>query len=321
MYSITETISKMLSGSLPEADMLEYFERTSKQPITTDDLVAAAKVMRSKMVSVDLPGSPIDTCGTGGSGLKTINTSTLSAFIVAAAGGKVAKHGNRSASGNCGSFDLLETLGAKIDLDPHQEQMIYNELGIVFLFARNHHPAMKHVASARKKFGKPTIFNLLGPLCNPAGVKRQMIGTGNSTHAAVINEALQQLGAERCIVVTGHDGLDEVSVCDTTTIRNFGLDLDPETIFDPKELGLRKIQPKDIIGGTVAVNVDIARDLMHGKGIEAHTALVTINAAFALMLSELVDGFGDALIVSKEILRSGKVATLVKKYIECSNDI
>ncbi|MDD5055750.1 MAG: anthranilate phosphoribosyltransferase [Candidatus Peribacteraceae bacterium] len=316
--SIGSTIEAMLAGSLGEPEMIDLFGKWSTVPLTAGALADAAQAMRKAMLQVDLGADAMDTCGTGGSGKRRINTSTLVAFIVAAAGGKVAKHGNRAAGGRCGSFDLLEALGAKIELTPDQEKAIFGELGIAFLFARLHHPAMRHVASARKTFGKPTIFNLLGPLSNPAGVKRQLLGTPFKANAKILAAALQILGTEESWIVTGDDGLDEVTLGGSTTI--FGSDGD-ERRFSPADIRLPFADEREITGGTTEDNLRIFRDLAAGTGTEAHRNLVIVNAAHALVLAKVALTVQAGAVIASDLLRSGKVGDLIHRYVEASNDL
>ena len=214
-----ELVSLLMTQAVADHDRAAAFRELVARPIDAENLREARHAMRERMTPVALADDAIDTCGTGGSGKKTVNTSTLAAFVTAAAGGKVAKHGNRSAGGNCGAFDLLERLGAKIDLSPDEERRIFDRLGIVFLYAPRHHPAMRLTAPLRKAHGRPTLFNFLGPLLNPAGVRRQLIGVGSQETATVFAECLRLDAAERIVLATGHDGLDEVTVTAPTTIR------------------------------------------------------------------------------------------------------
>ncbi len=311
-------IEAMLSGSIKDDEMLDLFNKWSSVPFTAADLASAAQAMRAMMLPVDLGSSAIDTCGTGGSRKQRINTSTLVAFIVAAAGGKVAKHGNRAAGGRCGSFDLLEGLGATINLKPEQEQKIFKELGIVFLFAQIHHPAMKHVASARKAFGKPTIFNLLGPLSNPANVRRQILGTPSKANAQLLRDALKLLGTEESWIVTGDDALDEITITGSSTIlKSDG----GEERFSPLDLRLPLVNEVEIRGGTAADNLQIVRELATGKGTAAHRNLVIVNAAHALMLANIALTVQAGAVIASDILRSGSVRTLIDRYVEASNDL
>lgn len=310
-------IASMLSGSMPEHDIVNCFRSMEHVRMTPAILADAAKAVRRVCLPVELHPDAIDTCGTGGSGKKTINTSTLSAFIVAAAGGKVAKHGNRSASGNCGCFDLLEGIGAKIDLTVDDEKRIFDHLGIVFLFARTHHPALKHVAAARTIFGKPTVFNLVGPLANPAHVTHQMIGTPDRKRAELMAGALHMLGTESSLVVTGSDGLDEVTVCGTTEILRVPGNV--HSTFSPQELGIGIEEEASIAGGTVAQNLAIFRSLATGEGSPAHRNLVLLNAAFALTLTDLAGNVHEGFALAKETLDSGRVSTLIDQYVHLTH--
>lgn len=316
-------LNQLLSGSLSQKEMEDVFMAFVGLPITAELLVDCAAVLRDKMVPVHLPGSElaIDTCGTGGSGKKTVNTSTLAAFIVAAAGGKVAKHGNRSASGNCGCFDLLEKLNIRIDLTPEMERTLFEELGITFLFAPLHHPALKLVAPLRKNYGKKTIFNLFGPLCNPASIQRQLIGTGNDEHAKLLADTLLHFGSYGSKVVTGKDGLDEVTtVADTTiySVTSSGVDI---SVFSPAEVSLPLASEKEIEGGTPEENVAIFLKLIQGFGDPAKKNLVLMNAAHALLLAELATSIQDAFLLAKETLESGKVHNLFQEYKELSSSL
>ncbi|MDD5751205.1 MAG: anthranilate phosphoribosyltransferase [Candidatus Peribacteraceae bacterium] len=319
--STYDLITLLISETIDEQERSAAFQKLVSQPITPQALSEARRAMRERMIPVSLSKDAIDTCGTGGSGKKTINTSTLAAFIVAVAGGKIAKHGNRSASGNCGSFDLLEYLGARINLLPKEEKKVFDELGIVFLFAPLHHPAMRFVGPLRKAHGKKTLFNYLGPLSNPAGVKRQLIGNGNHEAAMLFVQSLQQDGDRHAMIVTGDDGLDEVSVTAPTTIRTVKEAEISETRFSPEQLNLPFYAEKDIEGGTAAENAAIFLDLAKGQGDDARKALVLVNAAHALRLTDRFSSLAEAYATAKEILASGKVLALIEQYCRLTNSV
>jgi len=314
--SMEDLLNLLLAETTAEDRRKEAFHAYVRLPITPQTLSRAAMVLRGKMVPVHLPGTPLDTCGTGGSGKKTINTSTLTAFLVTAAGGKVAKHGNRSAGGNCGCFDLLEQLGVHIMLSPEAERCLFDELGIVFLFAPLHHAALRFVAPLRKLYGKKTIFNLLGPLCNPAAVTRQILGTGNAEDVGLLGESLTLLGTAGGFVVSGLDGLDEVSVCAPTVIRDAVIG--KEEYFLPSDLGLPVSQPSAIEGGSVTQNAEIFLDVARRGGTEAQRNLVLVNAAHALLLAELAPSLMDAFSLARETLASGAVHALFLRYRDLS---
>lgn len=314
-------ISALISEKLQEEKRGQFFRELISQPITASLLAVGVRALNEKMIPVLLPQNAIDTCGTGGSGKRTINTSTLTAFIVAAAGGKVAKHGNRSASGHCGSFDLLEELGVRIDLTPEEECRVFGELGIVFLFASQHHPSLRFIAPLRKQYGKKTLFNLIGPLCNPAGVKRQLLGTGSEEHAVIISEALRMLGTFESTVVTGCDGLDEVTVTAETTVRTVMQTGVQRTVFSPESLSLPLSTPKEIVGGTPSENAAIFLELANGIGDVAKRNLVLVNAAHALLLTDLVSSIDEAFALVSETLSSGKVYGLFERYRDLSHSL
>lgn len=310
-----EIVSDLLSERISDEKRTSIFEELVSRPITSDLLAEGVQALRKNMIPVQLnTKDTIDTCGTGGSGKKTINTSTLTAFIVAAAGGKVAKHGNRSASGNCGCFDLLEKLGVRIDLDPSMEQKIFEELGIVFLFAPSHHPSLKHVALLRKQYRKKTVFNLIGPLCNPAGVTSQLIGSGNDEHANIIAHALHDLSTQNSLVVTGQDGLDEVTLTAKTTVRKVSQNGIVVEEFDPREVEMELVTDNSIEGGDADANAQVFLEISQGSGPEAMQNLVIVNAAHALLLTPLTKTINEAINLASETLKSGTVFDLFSRY-------
>ena len=313
-FSASNFIADLLSEELQDVKREQLFHELISQPVTPELLTEGVRSLREKMVPVDLAEDAIDTCGTGGSGKKTINTSTLTAFIVAAAGGKVAKHGNCSASGNCGCFDLLEELGVNIDLNPDQEHRVFEELGITFLYARLHHPALRFVAPLRKKYGKKTLFNLIGPLCNPAGVHRQMIGTGNDTDAKVIAETLQRLGSTGSFVVTGHDGLDEVTVTTKTRVRRVTEKEIETEEFSPTSLSVQLAPASEIEGGTAKENAALFLELAQGRGTAAMKNLILLNATYALLLTPLATKIEEAFSLAQKTLNSGAAYEVFRSY-------
>lgn len=316
-----DLIKTLLSEQCSDAEREAIFNDLVQRPISADLLADGVRALRENMIATTLSSDAMDTAGTGGSGLITINTSTLTAFIVAAAGGKVAKHGNRSASGNCGCFDLLEGLGVNIDLNPDQERRIFENLGITFLFARLHHPALRFIAPLRKKYGKKTLFNLIGPLCNPARVQRQMIGTGGEADARIIAETLQRLGSFGSIVVTGHDGLDEVTSTTTTTVRRVNEDQIVTEVFSPESLSVSYALPSQIVGGDSKHNATLFLDLAQGKGTSAMQNLILLNAAHALLLTSLATSISDAYSIAKTTLGSGTAYDLFLSYRDLSHQL
>ncbi|MCK5016271.1 MAG: anthranilate phosphoribosyltransferase [Candidatus Peribacteraceae bacterium] len=318
-YSIHNLISLLISENISNEERAKIFQELVNRPITSDAINEGRKALQEHMVSIQLSSNAIDTCGTGGSGKKTINTSTIIAFLVAAAGGKVAKHGNRSASGNCGCFDLLDHLGVNIDLTLEQERKLFNELGIVFLYARTHHPAMRFVGPLRKEYGGKTIFNYLGPLCNPAGVTKQLVGTGNKEDASLIAGAIQKSTKDLSFIVTGEDGLDEVTVTGSTRILKLQNGSLSKEKFSPQDIDLEKFSSSEIEGGRPDENTKIFLEIIKGEGNEAIKTLVLVNASYALLLTDLVSSLPEALELAKQTLHSGKVFEAFEQYRELSN--
>lgn len=317
--SAYDLIKTLLSEKCEDAQREVVFQDLVQRPITADLLVEGVQALRESMIPTLLSSDAIDTCGTGGSGKKTINTSTLAALIVATAGGKIAKHGNRSASGNCGCFDLLEQLGICINLTPEMEQHIFDELGLVFFFAPSHHPSLKRIAPLRKKYGKKTVFNLIGPLCNPAGVNKQLIGTGNEQDAILMTEALFQLGSFGSKVVTGKDGLDEVTVIADTTVYSVTSSGIEKSLFSPVEISVPYAEASEIEGGSVKENADVFLKLIQGFGDPAKKNLILVNSAHALVLAGISTSLQEGYERAKETLESGKVHNLFQEYRELTS--
>ena len=282
------------------------------------ELSGFAKLMHGKSSETILFPGAIDICGTGGSGLPRINTSTISAFILSALGVPVAKHGNKAASGRFGSFDLLETLGIKIDLGKHELERIAKQLNLNFIYARTFHPAMRHFATVRNEIGFPTLFNLLGPLMNPAQTKVQIIGTSFREQMRLIAEAAKRLGKKRIMVVCGEDGLDEV----TLTGKTFVVELHDGKIrqytLRPSSFGLKNCALKDIEGGDEKKNTEIALDILQGKCQSRHMDLVLVNAALALKLAGQTSNLKKAYQLAKNCLLNGKAYHQFLAYRQAS---
>lgn len=252
-----------------------------------DELAGAADALRAAMVPVEAgePDRLVDTCGTGGGTVTTLNLSTAAAFVVAGAGVPVAKHGNRSFTSRSGSADVLEALGVGIDLDPLRCAEVLSETGLVFLFAPNFHPAMRHVAAARRELAVPTIMNLLGPLANPAGARRQVVGVADPDRGALVAEALLQLGTLHAMVVHADAGMDEVSPMGMTTVWEVQNGAVREWRLDPAAHGWATSQLDGLAGGTPAENAARIEALLDGGGTEEERNAVLLNAAAAIAVS------------------------------------
>ncbi|HEX8581242.1 MAG TPA: anthranilate phosphoribosyltransferase, partial [Acidimicrobiales bacterium] len=259
----------------------------------------------------------VDTCGTGGDRSRTINVSTIAALVVAGAGGRVCKHGNRAASSACGSADLLEALGVAIDLGPAGVARCIDEVGIGFCFAPRFHPAMRHAGPARRELGVPTVFNFLGPMANPARVRRQVLGVSDPSMAERMAQVLGANGAERALVVYGHDGLDELTTTTTSTVlelRDGGL---RTYVVDPVELGLAPADPAELKGGDAATNASLARAVLGGEP-GPRRDVVLLNAAAGLVAAGLADDLVDGLVLAASSIDEGRAAATLDRLVDIS---
>jgi len=302
---MSEMITEVLSGEITDAQIGAMMAALATRGETYEELAGAAKAMRRMAHRIQPPGAiVVDTCGTGGDGAKTFNISTTTAFVVAGCGVVVAKHGNRSVSSQCGSADLLEALGVKIDTDPEIVEEALHEIGIGFLFAPVYHGAMRHAARARTEIGLRSIFNMLGPLTNPAGANCQLLGVYAPELTEMFASALAHLGARQAMVVHGHDGLDEISVCAPTRISELkeGLvktfDLAPEHYFG------RLAEPESLTGGDSATNAGITKEILDGKDSDKRNVVV-INAAAALICAGKAVDFPAGIQLAEEAIDSG----------------
>ncbi len=283
---IIEFLENSVGGKVSVDEQVMFLENFTPNKIMAEDVKFFVEFMMEKMTAkLNMPDA-IDVCGTGGSGLPRINTSTIVAFLLARQGLGVAKHGNKAASGRFGSFDLLEKLGINFEKTPEELEKDYRENHLAFIFARNFHPAMKFFAEARVKIGKPTIFNILGPLLNPANPKRQIIGTSFANQMRLIAEACEALGKERVMVVRGEDGLDEVTLCGKTKIVELNNGEISEYEIEPEDFGIKRATFDEISGGDAEKNTKIAKDILDGKCESRHTDLVKINMQLALKLAD-----------------------------------
>lgn len=299
MNEIERFLLQSIEGTLQVEEQVAFLEAYTPDKVTAEDIETFAKFMQCKMTkSLNMPGA-IDICGTGGSGLSRINTSTIASFILASLGVGIAKHGNNAASGRFGSFDLLEKLGVDTARDDLEE--VYQSEGLAFIYARKYHPLMKHFAEARALIAKPTIFNLLGPLMSPAGVKRQIIGTAFEGQMHLIAEACRLLGKERVMLVCGADGLDEVTLSGESKVVELKDGEIKDYVLEPADFGLAPCSFKEISGGDAGMNEKIALDILEGKCESRHADLVYINCALALRLAGIEEDLKKGFLMAKEI--------------------
>jgi anthranilate phosphoribosyltransferase len=286
------------------------------------EVAAAARAMRARALRVVAPAGAIDTCGTGGDGAETINISTASALVAAAGGVPVAKHGNRSVSSKCGSADVLEALGVRLDLGRGALAQLLEEVGIAFLFAQQLHPAMAAVVPVRKALGVRTVFNLLGPLTNPAGVTRQVLGVWGPEVQPLIAAALAELGAVRALVVHSDDGLDELSVqAPTTVIEVRDGEVTETWSLQPADLGIRAGDPDALRGGNVAENARRLCAILEGGEHSAASEAVALNAGAALLVGGRVDTLAEGLDLARELLDSGAAGRTLERLVTRSREL
>ncbi len=285
---------------------------------TVEEISSAASVMKREAVKVPVSDRSklVDTCGTGGDRVNTFNVSTITAFVVAGAGAKVAKHGNRSVSSKCGSADIMEALGVNIQMPPEKAAQAIEKIGLAFLFAPIYHPAMKNVIKQRREIGVRTIFNLLGPLSNPADAKFQLMGVYDKNLVEPLTKVLSQLGVKRAFVVHGVEGLDEVSITAETVVGELNDDEINIYRVKPEDFGLKRASLSEIQGGDLEHNLKIALSILEGKDYSPKTDFVALNAAFALKVSGIVENIKDGIELAKETIYSKKAFEVLQKLRE-----
>lgn len=308
----------IFTGRLSQDEIIAYLSATADRKPSVDELVGAVTSMRHHMRAIAAPAGAIDLCGTGGDGLGTLNISTAVSFVVAAQGVPVAKHGNRSASSRSGAADVLESLGVNIALAPDKAAAVLQETGLVFLFAQTYHPAMKHVGAARKQIGRRTIFNLLGPLASPAKVTHQLVGVFSSDWLVPYAQALKALGSTRAFIVHGRDGLDEVSISDTTQMAVLENGTVTSRELTPEEAGLTRRPLTDIRGGDAAHNAAALTRLFDGE-TGAYRDIVLLNAGAALMVAGRASDIKAGVTLAAQSLDSGAAKAKLNALIKATN--
>jgi anthranilate phosphoribosyltransferase len=319
-------MEEIMTGIATPAQMGAFLTALRLRPggETVEEIAGMASVMRRKAVQVHLDekiaSQAMDTCGTGGDGAGTFNVSTAAGILAAAAGACVAKHGNRSATSRCGSADVLEALDARIDLGPDQVAQCVQQVGFGFMFAPAYHPAMKHVGPTRREIGIRTVFNILGPLTNPAHTRYQVLGVADGSLLRKMGEVLLHLGCEHALIIHGEDGIDECSMNAPTRICEVrrGKELREYTIT-PEEVGLtRATDRQPFQGGDPAYNASMLRDLLSGAANGAAADMLCLNAGAALLANESATSLADGVRLARETLRAGKAKQKLADVIACS---
>jgi anthranilate phosphoribosyltransferase len=315
-----DAMHEIMRGDASQAQIAGYLVALRAKGETADEIAGSAEAMRDHVLAVQPKRDDlVDTAGTGGDGKHTLNISTAAALVAAAAGAGVAKHGNRAASSQTGSADVLEALGFELDLKPERIARSIDELGFGFMFAQAHHPAMKHAAPVRKELGTRTVFNVLGPLTNPARARAQVVGVYSAALVRPIAEALTQLGAHRAFVVHGADGIDELSptgpnhVCEVVDggVR--------ERTIDPEELGLERCSLAELAGGSPAENAALIRGVLDGEKSGRRSAIL-LNAAGAIAAGGHAEDLREGLELAREAIDSGAATARLERLVEFSRE-
>ena len=314
-----EVFGEIMSGEVDGAIMAAFLTALKMKGETVDEVVGAASAMRARATFINAgSAAPIDTCGTGGDGMNTFNISTTSAFIAAGAGVPVAKHGNRAATSKCGSGDVLGELRFNLDVHASVMEHCLQEEGIAFLFAPKMHPAMRFAAPVRKALGFRTIFNLLGPLVNPAGATGQVVGVFEAGYTEFVAECLNRMGVRRAFVVHAADGMDEISVCTPTRVSELRDCSIKTSEFNPRKYFPDGANFSDLKGGDAKVNAQILLDVLSGKLRNGARDICLLNAAAAIVVGGKTDDFGAALEMARDSLDSGAALKKLKTLVEFS---
>ena len=313
-----QVMEEIMTGEATDAQKASFLTALSMKGETIDEITSAAKVLRSHCERFLNDMDVLEIVGTGGDGSNTINISTLSSGVVSAAGIPVAKHGNRAASSKCGTADCLEALGVKIDCAPARSAQILKDINLCFLFAQKYHPAMRFVGAVRKEMGIRTLFNVLGPLANPAGATMQLFGVYSEELVEPLAHVLRNLGVKRAMVVYGRDSMDEISLSAETKVCEFKNDEFKSYVIKPEDLGLTRCNKEDLVGGTPQENAAIVNDILGGaKGPK--TDVVLLNAGAAIYLASDGITLKDGIEKAREIIVSGKAKKQLKEFIEETN--
>jgi anthranilate phosphoribosyltransferase len=302
----------IMSGKVSDACLGAFLTALAMREITVSEIAGAARAMRGVMRTIKAPAGAIDLCGTGGDGHATLNVSTAVSFVVAACAVPVAKHGNRNMSSRSGAADVLEALGVHIDLEPEAAEACLADTGLCFLFAPTYHPAMKHVGAVRKQLGFRTIFNLLGPICSPAGVRRQLVGVFSREWAEPLARVLQALGTEKAWVVHGADGLDEVTTTDSTDVVELDHGKTRSLRVVPKDLGLPRASLSDLKGGSPSDNATAIRALLSGAP-GPFRDITLLNSAAALLVADKVRDIRAGLELAAQAIDSGAAGNILER--------
>lgn len=320
---MASAMEELLTGNVTAQQSVAFLQNLTEKKETDEELRAMLDKMQEHAVHISpkRSGKIIDVCGTGGDKASTFNISTTASFVIAALGGSVAKHGNRSISGVSGSADIFEYFGYDLNMEPKKIESMIEKFGIGFMFAQKFHPAMKNIADARKAVGRRTAFNLLGPLCNPADVKNQLVGVFSKEYLTRVVELLRLRGAENIMTVISEDGLDELSTTAKNHICYFHKGEVMTSILNPMEVGLSKAKLEDIQVATKEQAISAFVNVLKGTANRHMIEITALNSAAGLVVSEISSEFNDAVVKSLSVLKSGKAYDLFKRFIQEYGDI
>jgi len=312
-------MDEIMSGNATNAQIAAFITALRMKGETIDEITACAMSMRNIGLKLKHDGDVLDIVGTGGDEANTFNISTISAIVISAAGIPVAKHGNRSVSSKCGSADVLEALGVKIDIPVEKSEQILKEIGLCFLFAPLYHSSMRYAAPVRKELGIRTVFNILGPLCSPANANLQLLGVYDENLVEPMARVLANLGIKRAMVVHGHDGLDEVSLSAKTTVCEVNKGQVNSFFMDPHQFGFDYCRPEDLVGGDPKTNAQIALDILNGaKGPKRD--IVLLNSAVCLYMTYNNVTLRECVRMAADTIDSGRALEQLNKFIKLSNE-
>jgi anthranilate phosphoribosyltransferase len=316
----------LFANKMSESEIRDFLIDMKLNKYTgVDAIAAAAEVMRSNAIALpisdELRNRAIDVVGTGGDKIGSFNISSTVALLVAASGSYVAKHGSRSITSKSGSADMFEKLGVRLDLSIENSAKLLEESGFTFMFAQNHHPAMKFIMPVRKTISEKTIFNILGPLTNPAGVKKSLLGVFDKEFVPKMAEALRINGAKSTMVVSSKEGMDEISISDITYASRLVNGVVNEFEIDPQEYGIKRVPLKAIVGGDASFNAGILHNIFTSLASDAQRDIVLMNAAAALMVDGVARDMQDGLEIARETIKSGKAKEKLMQIVEISNKL
>ncbi len=313
-----ECMNEIMSGEATDVQMASYLTALALKGETIDEITGSAQGMREHCIKLLNDQDVLEIVGTGGDGSNSFNISTTSSLVIASGGVKVAKHGNRAASSKSGAADCLEALGVNIGVDPEKSAALLDKINICFLFAQNYHIAMKYVAPIRRELGIRTVFNILGPLTNPAGASMQVMGVYDEDLVEPLARVLSNLGVKRAMVVYGQDGLDEISLSAPTTVCEVMHGTYKQYEIKPEDFGLSRCKKEDLVGGSPDVNADITREVLNGeKG--PHRDIVLMNAGAGLYIAGKTKSMKEGIELARQLIDEGKAKEKLEDFITYSN--